>query len=506
MVHDGIRKFWYQLSIKNKQLLFFVVIITLVGVLNIYTQYSASTYMHTFRSSITSYYSIDELRVELTRAQRASDAYLRTLDQDSRARYFQHNRQTLSAFLHVRPESETSLDAFFQVNAIHYGLIAYFDAVADAFNARESGDELYYVDYHRSQRIYGYIINYIEELLRIRLQEGSVAYSELLEEARRMRMISLGTIIFIAALFIAFAYLFSHSITGPVRDLANASKKMASGELDVNEISVSSEDEVGILADSFNVMSRSIRVMVDDIKQKAVLEKRLHDEEMANISMAKSLREAQFLSLQTQINPHFLFNTLNTIARVSMFEQAEQTTKLIESLSSLFRYNLKDGAKHCTLQEELEILKEYLHIQQVRFRERLLFTLDCTVSPETIQLPSFTIQPLVENAVRHGIEPKESGGMVRIRIRKKESMVEVKVHDSGIGIVPERLEIIRCASQADFMHIAQSDEAHGGIGIANVAQRLSLFYNGMSSLTLHSKPNFGTLVTIRFPAELGGTP
>lgn len=493
-------RLWRDLSIKNKQLLFFIVITVIVVSLNTYTQLSARTYMTIFNHNLSSYFSIDNLRASVFETHSHAEAYLRTKSIEE-LEMFQAGRKRVHIYLSkVEQEADTGIETHFQINALRYGLIAYFESVDKAMEDRRQKEELYYLHLLKANRILQYLQNYLEQLIRIRFHEDRARYASLLQEAARMLRVSVGGIIVMVLMFIGFAYLFSHGITGPVRDLAHASMKIAGGKLDVPDIRVNSRDEVGILAESFNTMSRNIHEMVEGLKQKSQLEKKLHEEEIKIVKMEQSLKEAQFLGLQSQINPHFLFNALNTISRVASFEHADTSMKLIKSLANVFRYNLRDGAREISLKEELDITGEYLHIQEIRFSDRFRYEVDCRLDPENIKLPTFTLQPLLENAVRHGIEPKEIGGRVRIRISQKNGSIRIKVHDSGVGMGKEKLAELRSSLETpmnDALHVS----ANSGIGISNVAGRLALYFNGKSSLQISSKRGFGTLVTITLPAK-----
>ena len=218
---------------------------------------------------------------------------------------------------------------------------------------------------YEALKINNYIKGYIQQLLNISLREGNWFYNnELVPEANYVRNITLVSIILISLLCLFFAVLFSNYLTKPIRKLAASSIKMSEGNLDIEDIGLKSKDEVGILGDSFTKMSVSIKRMVDDLKVKSLIEKMLHEEELKNVKMEQLLKEAEFMGLQSQINPHFLFNTLNIIARTSMFENAENTTKLIQFLSAIFRYNLESQSDYITLSKEIEITEKYIYIQK----------------------------------------------------------------------------------------------------------------------------------------------
>jgi len=212
--------------------------------------------------------------------------------------------------------------------------------------------------------------------------------------------------------------------------------------------------------------------------------------------MQRSLQEARFMGLQSQINPHFLFNALNTISRTAMFEGAEGTGGLIKSLATLFRYHLRDPRKKISLAEELTIVQEYLSIQQYRYGERLRYRIESTVPTENIYIPAFTLQPLVENAVKHGIEPREDGGEIVIEVNRSRQQIVVMVRDTGCGMD---------AAQAEGIFNPSGKADGAGIGVSNVRERLALFYGGREDVQVSSEKGVGTTVRISIPvANRGG--
>ena len=311
------------------------------------------------------------------------------------------------------------------------------------------------------------------------------------------------SIVAIAILSIIYIFMLSRTITEPIRKLTAYSMEIAKGNFQTEKLYINSSDELNILAFAFNKMAASIQNMITEITEKSNLERKLHEEELKNLKISQQLNEARFLALQSQINPHFLFNTLNAIMRKSMFEKAPDTTRLIQSLSDIFRYNLQNYQKEAFLEEELAIVKDYIHIQKARFGSRIGFDIVSRdfiavpagperSSPGGMPIPRFIIQPLVENAIIHGIEPKESGGSVRIKIYRRPATVIVKIIDNGVGIPPQQVAAL----------VAGSDEiavkAHTtGIGINNVRDRMILYYKDAACFQLRSKLGFGTVITLQ---------
>jgi sensor histidine kinase YesM len=235
--------------------------------------------------------------------------------------------------------------------------------------------------------------------------------------------------------------------------------------------------------------------MIKSLEGKVEIEKKLREDELKISEMNQSLKEAQFLSLQSQINPHFLFNTLNTISRTSMFEKAPQKVKLFESLSNIFRYTLNKQSHIVSLAEEIDILNEYMHIQNIRYGDRLKFEIHINTDISKTNLPFFTLQPLVENAIKYGIEPKEEGGIISLNITSTSNSVIITVQDNGSGI-PKKV-LSKILSEDDVLETEQST----GIGIVNVRRRLNIAFNNNAGFSIESNSHTGTMITLELPGD-----
>lgn len=204
------------------------------------------------------------------------------------------------------------------------------------------------------------------------------------------------------------------------------------------------------------------------------------DRDLQMARLAEQLSTARYAALQAQVNPHFLFNTLNTIAVLVRDNNRTEAVEVVEHLSELLRKTLsKHRADEVTLASELELVQEYLAIEKARFPDRLAVSIDADTSLMNAAVPSFALQHLVENAIRHGIAPSTEGGKVTIGARRVGDMIELTVRDNGVGIVS-----------------APSTEGHG---LDNTRQRLSALYADKASLTLEPHAGGGSVATIRLP-------
>lgn len=387
--------------------------------------------------------------------------------------------------------ADESLEAYFNVRAARRGIEAYSRLCEASIRRRAAGDRSYYQGLLSAGKIAAYVDGYLSSLLSASLESGELEYQGVVRRLETLQNASLAGLLLLGLAYGIFAILFSASVAKPITHLAEASARMAAGDLDVEEVRARTRDEVEVLADSFNAMSRSLRAMVEDLRGKAELERRLREEERELLDAEKALKESQFRSLQEQIRPHFLFNALNTIARTALFEEATETERLTHALGKLLRYSLGDAEAMVPVREELAVLGEYLGFQSLRFGDRLKWNIVVDRGIEDFLIPRFTLQPLVENAVRHGIEPLEAGGSVEIRVRRREGRMLIRVSDTGIGMEP------RVARQL-------LSGVGRGIGLSNVRRRLALRYAGAERVSLQSSPGRGTVVRLSLPAETEG--
>ncbi len=213
--------------------------------------------------------------------------------------------------------------------------------------------------------------------------------------------------------------------------------------------------------------------------------------------LEKQLSAAKFTMLRNQINPHFLFNALNLISQTAYQESAGETENLIQRLSELLRYNLYHDEDWTLLQSELDVLHSYMYIQESRFGDRLIFWVECGIDAGQTMIPSFMLQPLVENAVSHGVVPKEEGGMIRVKLLQQKGWVRISVTDTGVGMEPEVLKQLQTGK---YMRSRQRKRKYGGIGVENVAVRFSMLFPE-GSFRILSKKGTGTCVILRFPIQ-----
>lgn len=251
-------------------------------------------------------------------------------------------------------------------------------------------------------------------------------------------------------------------------------------------------NRVKAAADLLYIMSNYIVEMgIANISQRQLM-----TEMKAKAELETMLKANELKALQSQVNPHFLFNTLNTIARLAMLEGAERTQEMVYALSDLLRNNLRDMDQFNTLKEEIRSIKDYLLIQQVRFGDRVHVDIDIPAELQEMRIPVMTLQPLVENAIIHGLEPKKEGGGICISAETRDSRLVITVADSGVGVSPERIrEIFREEKRA----ISRGQTT--GLGIVNVHKRIQHHFGADYGIVIDGQPGKGTYVHVYLPSS-----
>jgi sensor histidine kinase YesM len=350
--------------------------------------------------------------------------------------------------------------------------------------------------------------NHFNEVLKINsfLQESTLAllnnkltdyqkfYNQMDQQNHYYKLLSMS--LFAAAFFLStlLAFWISGGITRPISLLSSAAKEIASGNLSGDDINITTKDELKPLTETFNQMRTNLKVLVTEIKQQGELD--------------KLLKELELRSLQNQMNPHFLFNTLNTVSKMAYLEEAEETSRLIEAVAALLRYNLSDFDEVSTLRDEVSIVKEYFFIQKTRFGDRIQFITDIQEECLDTEIPSLILQPLVENAFIHGVEGYEENGVIQLQIYQDNDRIHVEVIDNGAGMddsTKRKLtNYVQHLESEETVETEKPKAQSNGIAVKNVIRRLQLFYHRKDIVEIESELNNGTTFRLTIPVAAKG--
>jgi sensor histidine kinase YesM len=340
--------------------------------------------------------------------------------------------------------------------------------------------------FNESIRISQFISETTLSLLSAEVKSYETLYIQMIEQSANLRKLGGWALVTVFMILLIFSYWFSRGITRPISRLTLAAREIAQGKFD-QKIEIHTKDEISFLAATFNQMRENIKELIMEIKKKAQLEKELQENQLL-------LRESELKSLQTQINPHFLFNTLNTLSKKAYLEGADETSELIATVAGLFRYNLRKLDRPVTLSDEVHVIENYFLILQARFSDRFSYQLNMDEECLDIKIPSLILQPFVENAFIHALEPLEEGGGIIVRAINKEDHVLVQIEDDGIGMSEEKIRAILDETPSTTTKVSGHST---GIGLNNAIRRLKLFYQTEDVITIDSALGKGTLVTLK---------
>ncbi|WP_245625106.1 cache domain-containing sensor histidine kinase [Paenibacillus stellifer] len=307
-----------------------------------------------------------------------------------------------------------------------------------------------------------------------------IPLSSILSGIKQNRMKQLVTNLLILSFALFVATLFSYALTRPLKSMIRLMKQVQHGNLDV-WIHPRYNDEIGMLGTHFNRMIIRIRDLLSEVKQ-----------------TEKRKQKADMRALQNQINPHFFYNTLESIRMLAESRDDTQIAKLTYLLGQQMRYSITRNDESVTVRQELEHVRNYFNLLQIRFPDKYSLLVDVPEDLMNLPILKLVFQPIVENAVFHGLEPKQGLGNVKITARYEEEYVLLRVDDDGVGMDAETLKHL------NYSLINTASSSRFGIGLHNVNERIKLHYGESSGIQVWSRPGIGTCVTLRL--KLDSTP
>lgn len=304
-----------------------------------------------------------------------------------------------------------------------------------------------------------------------------VPLSELLKENRVIQefVLKVAGISFLVCVLCAL--LFSLKVLGPLKKIRMQMKMVENENFDV-QVSINGNDEIAMLGRSFNKMSAKLKELINQVYIIRIKQK-----------------EAELAALQAQVNPHFLYNALDTIYWMGRMEKAFETSKLVEALAKLFRLSLNSGREITLLRDEMEHLSNYMIIQKKRYGDSISFEMEVEDGLLDCQVIKLILQPLVENAINHGIDKKDGKGNISVLIRKAAQNLIYEIRDDGIGVDVNEINRL----------LKDTGNSNRGFGIKNVNDRLKLYFGEQYGITFLSETGQGTTVTVVQPYTEGGS-
>lgn len=325
--------------------------------------------------------------------------------------------------------------------------------------------------YYHIEKVKGnnYIISYLKNDFNFTII-SIVPFSEISKQSNIYMLVIFGMLILSSIMSFFGLILVSSSITRPINKLIKSMIAVEKGEFRKVNIDTGN-DEIGKLKNVYNTMIYKIENLIEQIKKEQ-----------------KVKRKAELNVLQSQIKPHFLYNSFDAISCLALEGRNDEVYKIIKALGNFYRTSLSNGKEVVTVEEELQTVKSYITIQQIRYDNIFTINMDLDDKVNEYKILKLVIQPLVENSIYHGIKAGRRNGTIFISTSLKNGYVEIVVKDDGVGISKEKLQSIK-------------QQSTKGIGLRGTMERLNIFYNGKSKFQVESEIKMGTKITIHIPIE-----
>ncbi len=477
-------------SIRIKLAFVFAVTMALIGFINIFMFGSLNTMLSTFDQVYASNVSLNTLLADLDSLQSCLYQYLSTKSSDALSDYYRVAQIYQAEIARLNDVPTDNAHKLAEKNIRNLSE-SYLSIVEEAVEAKRGRDvEKYRSLYEDALREYAYLSTFINNLNQAQFRYNSENYGTLKKNLHYMQ--SFSSVVLATTIIgnLLALLLISNTITKPLIKLAKQAEQVGQGDFDVDFICPKTQDEVGTLATAFRRMIDSLNRFVVQSREQMEKESKLKEEQLR---MQSSLKESQLIFLQSQINPHFLYNTLNAGAQLAMMEGAEKTCLFMENLADFFRYNVKRTGEASSLEDEIQQVETYLRIINVRFSGEISYEKRIAGTIRGVMLPGVILQPIVENAINHGLRDVEVGKRITLSSTEEEDRIVVCISDNGSGMTSEQIHSI-------FYDDGAEDPSLRPTGLKNVIERLKIFYHDDDPLSIHSDgPGLGTQVCIRIP-------
>lgn len=484
---------WNNLSLQQKLVSIFAITLLLIVGVNVVLFVNINSMMQRLDQIYVSNVALDGLRGALDDVHDSMREYLDTKSSDSLDAYYRAD-QTYRNYLDEL-NYKTSSDAMLlaEKNIYHLSL-DYLEKVEDTINAKRGRDvEQYSTYYEDACQKYNVVETFIYSLNNERFRSNNQSYQVLLTSLQYLETINIIMLVLASTLDLFLMSIFTGTIIEPLRNLSEAARKVSDGDFDVYVEPYHSDDEIGILSNTFVQMLESIKRYIVQIRESVQKESAMKERELM---MEGQMKDAQLKYLQAQINPHFLFNTLNAGAQLAMLEGADKTTVFIDNMAKFFRYNISKLDEDTTLGDEIKLVDNYIYILNVRFAGEIHYQKNIDEGIDDIPMPSMILQPIVENSVNYGIRDTDREKIIELSCTRKDNHVEISIWDNGKGMEQDKIREVLSGEYVPDRAASHSN----GVGLGNVMGRLELFFGESNLFDMRSEGlDMGTEVIVKIP-------
>ena len=494
----AIRRKWNNASVRSKMLLAFIIPVILILIVNIYMYISINTMIERVDEIYIANVSLNDLADDLTLLQNSMREYLESKSTTALNEYYTAEQDYRNCLSTLDLKNSGTM-VYAMLENIYNQSDNYLTIAAETITAKRGRNvEKYKASYEETVLLYSDLQDCIYALNNKQFKKNTGDYSMLLSSLRYMEIVTILILVFIGIVNMIVVFLMTKSMTLPLVDLSRAANEVAGGNFNVTVDSTEGGDEISVVSKAFKQMLESIQRYIAEIKDSVLRESQLKEHELV---MENRMKEVQLRSLQAQINPHFLFNTLNAGEQLAMMEGADKTTEFIENMADFFRYNIKKIDNDASIAEEITLVDKYIYILNVRFTGEIHYSKNIDEEVTEVRVPSMILQPIVENAVNYGIRDIDWEGHIDLKVYKEGGFVFLSIKDNGAGM--EQDQIDRILSGEAVGEVSADHAASNGIGLGNVIERLQIFTGQRDVMEIYSEgKGKGTEFVIKVPMHV----
>ncbi len=434
-----------------------------------------------------------EMRDSLDSIHLGMQEYLNTKDENTLNKFYSDEDKFKDLIKNLKHDSvKTELQI--KENGLYNLSEEYIQSVNQTVIAKKGKNIEKYQEYqNKANSEYEYTTSYMTNLNNLMFLNNSSSYKRMLELTKYTEVLYSIIIMLSGFLDICILVLSIRKLTDPLKKLAETAEEVGNGNLDIVLVESNAVNEIGTVNRAFNQMVVSLKDYIDRFRQSLQKESALKEK---SIRMESSVREAELKYLQAQIDPHFLFNTLNAGAQLAMMEGADKTYNYIHKVADFFRTKIKKDSYFSTIYEELNIVDDYIYILNGRYSGEIIYTANVEEGLGNISIPSMIFQPIVENSIKHGLSEVDWEKHIDISVYEEDDNVVVSIRDNGVGMSQD---IINKIMAGESVHEYEHKKGEG-IGMDNVIERLRNFYNTDNVVEITSVgPNMGVEVALFIP-------
>lgn len=483
-------------SIGSKFFNNFILIILLISIGFIFLLYERNITAQQYHEVTEINTKLSKLSLEFSNSWGFFDMYIKTWDNEYIQKYTDSNNKIKDLISDIEPYIEKDKDSDIYLRNLKNMYDSYkvesYHLISQTLYSKQLNSKSYY-KLTELKTLFNYMNKHSKFLVVSYLNYGNEKYTSSMIKYKNTEIKIYAALIFILILSFIFIMIISRDLNKTMGRLRKYAELLTDAKWEIPDLKDQKYEELNSLAKAFDKMKHSIREFIFELKEKTEIENNYHIEQLKNVEKDKLIKETQLSALQSQMDPHFLFNTLNTISRVAMFEYADETVKLIEATSKILRYNLDCKDKMVKLKEEIRMTKAYVIIQETRFQDQMSFSFNIDKNLDNVKVPPMLIQPIVENAIIHGLREKDKGGIISITVMEENSLISISIKDNGVGMDNEKMD--------SLMNEVKNEST--GLGVFNVKKRLELYFNRNDLFVIKSQKGEGTEVIIFIPIDGG---